>query len=107
MADYEVSNILVGEAPIRVVAGQGFQTLDIATAAPLQQRYPRASAAERHAIERRYGVTYVVVDRADRALVTRLAEEQEYRRVYQNSGYCVYLLGGGKRAPVNRGTATR
>ncbi len=100
MADYEVSNILVGEAPARVIAGQAFQTLDLATAGPVQQRYPLASAPQRHAVERRYGITYVVVDRADRALAARMAEDREYRRVYQNGGYGVYLVLAAKRAPV-------
>lgn len=95
MADFLVSNMLVGDAPMRVVAGHAFQTLDLATAGPAQERYPMASPLERRAIERRYGVTYVVVDRTNRELLARLAADARYRLRYANSGYRLYAVSRG------------
>jgi hypothetical protein len=93
LADFEVSNMLVGEAPIHVVAGHGFQTLDFATAALAQRRYLTASANERHAIEQHYGITYLVIAKTQRGLLMRVSRDSTYRRVYINKGYCVYRTG--------------
>jgi len=92
LADYEVSNMLVGEAPVRIVAGHGFQTIDLGTAGPVQARYPLALAGERQAIERQYGVTYLVVARTERGLFADVARDHRYRPLYANSGYCLYRV---------------
>jgi len=92
LADYEISNMLVGEAPVRIVAGHGFQTIDLGTAGPAQARYPLTSAGERQAIERQYGVTYLVVARTERGLVADVARDRRYRQLYTNDGYCLYRV---------------
>lgn len=97
MADYLVSNMLVGDAPMRVVAGHAFQTLDLATAGPAQERYPMASPLERRTNERRYGVTYIVVARTDRGLLAGLAVDARYRLRYANSAYRLYAVSPSSR----------
>lgn len=99
LASYLVSNMLAGEAPMRVVAGHPFQTLDLATAGPAQARYALAPASERHAIERRYGVTYLVVDKEQKALLAHIAADPRYRLRYANSDYELYSVNPTHTAP--------
>ena len=92
LADYEVSNILVGVAPAHVVAGHGFETFDYEGATAAQAWYPLASVTVRRLIEDRYRVTYVVVDRSRKLLVRQIGHTPRYHLVYANDTYQVYTL---------------
>jgi hypothetical protein len=91
LADYRVSNLLVGLTPARVIAGHGSQTLDLQSSARVAQDYVSGNDAERIAIDNRYHVTYIVVEASRHPLMVRqMIAGSRYALVCKVSGYVVF-----------------
>jgi hypothetical protein len=91
LASYDVSNLLVGLTPARVVAGHGSQTVDLQSAAPVVREYFTWSRTRRIQVENRYGVTYVVVSLSQNAGLARdMAADARYACVYPTADYAVF-----------------
>jgi hypothetical protein len=91
LAGYDVSNLLVGLTPARVVAGHGSQTVDLQSSGPIVRGYFTWPRTRRIQVEDRYHVTYVVVPLSrDTGLARDMAADARYARVYATGDYAVF-----------------